>query len=65
MIGRIIRALRALLLSGNPVKAISAAVIGVIIPYLLYAFLGGFGLALLLIGIIALIWWLANRKKEA
>lgn len=45
-----------------PLKAITGIVISMIIPYLLYAFLGGFGLALALVGIIWGLVWLSKRN---
>lgn len=46
-----------------PLKAITGIVISLIIPYLLYAFLGGFGLALTLVGIIWGVVWLSKRNS--
>ncbi|WP_103665558.1 hypothetical protein [Gracilimonas amylolytica] len=46
-----------------PLKAITGIVISLIIPYLLYAFLGGFGLALALVGIIWGVVWLSKRNS--
>lgn len=66
MLARILRLLRSLFTAGavaaNPVKSVAAIVISIIIPYLLYAFLGGFGIALILIGIGWVIWYLAKKK---
>jgi hypothetical protein len=45
-----------------PLKAITGIVISLIIPYLLYAFLGGFGLALALFGLIWGVVWLSKRS---
>jgi len=45
-----------------PLKAITGIIISLIIPYLLYAFLGGFGLALALAGIIWGVVWLSRRN---
>ncbi|SMO91216.1 hypothetical protein [Gracilimonas mengyeensis] len=45
-----------------PLKAITGIVVSIIIPYLLYAFLGGFGLALALVGLIWGVVWLAKRN---
>jgi hypothetical protein len=45
-----------------PLKAITGIVISLIIPYLLYAFLGGFGLALALVGIIWGVIWLSKKN---
>lgn len=45
-----------------PLKAITGIVISLIIPYLLYAFLGGFGIALVLVGLIWGIVWLSKKK---
>ena len=68
MFARFLNAIRALLSAGavaaNPAKGIATIVIGLIIPYLLYAFLGGAALVLIIGGIIALVWWLASRNKK-
>ncbi|WP_020402600.1 hypothetical protein [Gracilimonas tropica] len=45
-----------------PLKAITGIVISLIIPYLLYAFLGGFGIAIALVGLIWGIVWLSKKK---
>lgn len=49
--------------AASPLKAITGIVISLIIPYLLYAFLGGFGIALALVGLIWGIFYLARKKK--
>jgi len=49
--------------TGNPIKGIAAVVISIIIPYLLYAFLGGAAFVLILAGIIGLVWYLAKREQ--
>jgi len=49
--------------TGNPIKGIAAVVISIIVPYLLYAFLGGAAFALILAGIIGLVWYLAKREQ--
>lgn len=46
-----------------PLKTLGAIVGTVILPYLMYAFLGGFGLALALVGIVWGIVWLAKKDK--
>lgn len=62
-IGRIIASLLgAAGIAATPFKSIAAIVISMIIPYLLYAFLGGFGIALAFVGIIWAIWYFAKRK---
>jgi len=45
-----------------PLKAITGIIISLIIPYLLYAFLGGFGLALALVCLIWGVIWLSKKK---
>jgi len=50
-------------IAAAPLKAITGIVISLIIPYLLYAFLGGFGLALALVGIIWGVVWLSKRNS--
>lgn len=45
-----------------PLKAISGIVISLIVPYLLYAFLGGFGIALAFVGLIWGIVYLTRKK---
>ena len=67
MFARFLTAVKALVggaaIAANPVKGIATIVIGLIVPYLLYAFLGGAAFILIIVGIVALVWWLANRKK--
>jgi len=67
MLTRIWRAIRAFMIgtatTGNPIKGIAAVVISIIIPYLLYAFLGGAAFVLILAGIIGLVWYLAKREQ--
>ncbi len=48
--------------AASPLKAITGIVVSLIIPYLLYAFLGGFGLALAIFGIGWAIWYFAKKK---
>lgn len=63
-IGRIIASLfGAAGVAVAPVKSIAAIVISMIIPYLLYAFLGGIGVALAIVGIGWAIWYFAKKKK--
>lgn len=67
MIARLARIFRSLLgasaVAASPLKAITGIVVSLIIPYLLYAFLGGFGIALALVGIIWGVVWLTKREK--
>lgn len=67
MLARIWRAIRAFMIgtaaTGNPLKGIAAVVISIIVPYLLYAFLGGAAFVLLLAGIIGLVWYLAKKDQ--
>jgi len=67
MFFRLVRALKALILgtalTANPVKGITLIILGVMIPYLIYAFMGGALFVIILIAIAAGIWWLAARKK--
>lgn len=49
--------------AASPLKAITGIVVSIIIPYLLYAFLGGFGLALAFLGIGWGIWWMVKKKQ--
>lgn len=53
----------ASVVAASPLKAITGIVISIIIPYLLYAFLGGFGIALALIGIVWGVIWLTKQEK--
>lgn len=46
-----------------PLKAITGIVISLIIPYLLYAFLGGFGIALAMVGLVWLVIYLTRKNK--
>ena len=68
MFARFLNAIRAILgtasVAASPVKGIAALVVSLIIPYLLYAFLGGAALVLIIVGIVALVWWLASRNKK-
>ncbi|MDR9414745.1 MAG: hypothetical protein RI564_00585 [Gracilimonas sp.] len=50
-------------IAAAPIKVISGIVISIILPYLLYAFLGGFGVALALVGLIWGIIWLSKRDQ--
>jgi hypothetical protein len=52
----------ASVVAASPLKAITGIVISIILPYLLYAFLGGFGIALALIGLVWGIIWLTKKK---
>lgn len=69
MLARLIRALRAIFgvagIAASPIKAITGIVVGIITPYLLWTFLGGFGLALALVGLIWGVWYLATKKDRA
>jgi hypothetical protein len=66
MFARLARLLRSFLtvsaIAASPLKAITGIVVSLILPYLLYAFLGGFGIALALIGVIWGIVWLTRKK---
>ncbi len=66
MLARLARVFRSLFGAASavtPVKTITGIVVSVIIPYLLYAFLGGFGIALIIIGVGWLIWWFARKES--
>lgn len=67
MFTRLARLLKSFLgasaVAASPLKAITGIVISIIIPYLLYAFLGGFGLAIALIGLIWGVVWLAKKDR--
>lgn len=54
--------LSASAIAAAPLKAITGIVVSLIIPYLLYAFLGGFGIALALVGIVWGVVWLSKKK---
>lgn len=66
MLARLARVIKSLLgasaVAASPLKAITGIVVSLIIPYLLYAFLGGFGIALALVGIGWAIWYFAKKK---
>ena len=62
-LARVFRSVFGAAAAAAPVKTITGIVAGLIVPYLLYAFLGGFGIALIIFGIGWLIWWFA-RKEE-
>ncbi len=62
-IGRIIASLLgAAGIAASPLKTLIAIVIPMIFTYLVYAFLGGFGIALVIVGIGWLIWYFAKKK---
>lgn len=67
MVARLLRLIQSLFGAAGaaafPLKAITGIVVSIIIPYLLYAFLGGFGIALALVAIVWGIIWLAKKKK--
>jgi len=56
--------LRASAIAAAPLKAITGIVVSLIIPYLLYAFLGGFGIALALVGLIWGVVWLSKKNDR-
>jgi hypothetical protein len=64
---RIIRAIKALfmgtLLATNPIKGLTLIILGIIVPYLIYAFLGGAVFMVILIGFGFLL-WRAIRKDS-
>lgn len=66
MFTRLARLLNSLIgasvVAASPLKAITGIVISIILPYLLYAFLGGFGIALALVGIVWGVVWMAKKK---
>ncbi len=66
MFARIARLLNSFIgasaVAAAPLKAITGIVISLIIPYLLYAFLGGFGIALALVGLVWGIIYLTKKK---
>lgn len=66
MLQRLARVLRSFVgaagIAASPIKAITGIVISIIIPYLLWSFLGGFGIALILMGLGWCIWWMAKKK---
>ena len=49
-------------IAATPLKTLSAIVIPMIFTYLIYAFLGGFSIALAIIGIGWLIWYRTKKK---
>ena len=62
-IGRIIASLLgAAGIALTPLKTLTAIVIPMIFTYLIYAFLGGFGIALAIVGIGWLIWYFTKKK---
>lgn len=66
MLSRLALIFRSLLgaagVAASPIKAITGIVISLIIPYLLYAFLGGFGIALIIVGFGWAIWYFTKKK---
>jgi len=68
MLARLARVLKSFLgaagVAASPVKAITSIVVSIIIPYLLYAFLGGFGIALIIFGIGWGIWYFVKNKDQ-
>lgn len=67
MLARLARVLKSFVgvagATATPVKAITGIVLSMVVPYLLYAFLGGIGIALAVVGIGWAIWYFANKKK--
>ena len=49
-------------IAATPLKTLSAIVIPMIFTYLIYAFLGGFSIALAIVGIGWLIWYRTKKK---
>ncbi len=68
MLARLARVLKSFLgaagVAASPIKAITGIVVRIIIPYLLYAFLGGFGIALIIFGIGWGIWYFVKNKDQ-
>ncbi|MBO6620352.1 MAG: hypothetical protein JJ892_13550 [Balneola sp.] len=68
MLARLARVLKSFLgaagVAASPIKAITGIVVSIIIPYLLYAFLGGFGIALAIFGIGWGIWYFVKKKDQ-
>ena len=66
MLARLVRILKSFLgaagIAASPLKAITGIVVSIITPYLLWTFLGGFGLALAIVGLGWGIWYLAKKK---
>jgi len=66
MLFRIVRAIKALfmgsLLATNPLKGLTLIILSIIVPYLIYAFLGGAVFMLILAGFGFLL-WRAIRKE--
>lgn len=67
MLFRIVRALKALfmgsLIATNPIKGITLIILSIIVPYLIYAFLGGAVFMLIVAGLGFLL-WRATRKEH-
>lgn len=67
MLARLARVFKSFLgaagVAASPIKAITGIVVSIIIPYLLYAFLGGFGIALIIFGIGWAIWYFSKRSE--
>lgn len=66
MLARLARVLKSFLgaagIAASPIKAITGIVVSIITPYLLWTFLGGFGIALALVGLGWGIWYMAKKK---
>ena len=66
MIARITKIIASLLgaagIAASPLKTLTAIVIPMIFTYVIYAFLGGFGIAFAMVGIGWLIWYLTKKK---
>lgn len=67
MLFRIVRAFKALLMGSliatNPIKGITLIILSIIVPYLIYAFLGGAVFMLIFAGLCFLL-WRATRKEQ-
>ena len=66
MLARIVRIFASLFgtvgMAATPLKTLITIFIPLILSYLVYAFLGGFGIALAVVGIGWIIWYIAKKK---
>lgn len=67
MLFRIVRAFKALfmgsLIATNPIKGLTLIILSIILPYLIYAFLGG-AVFMLILGGFAFLLWRVIRKDN-
>lgn len=68
MFARIVRLIHSFFAAAGtaamPLKALTGLIVSIIVPYLLYAFLGGIGIALAAVLLGWALWWLATKNRK-